>query len=113
MIDFMPYKDPEKLREAARKSSLAYYYKNKDQVKRNALKSKKRRKELLNGLKRKPCMDCGGEFPPVCMHFHHRDPKEKLFEIADKLTCSIIKLMEEISKCDLICANCHAIREWI
>lgn len=61
-------------------------------------------------LKNKPCMDCGGTFPPECMDFDHVRG-EKRFGIGSILPhCSEEKLMEEIAKCDLVCSNCHRIR---
>lgn len=52
-----------------------------------------------------PC----GEADLRCLDFHHRDPKIKTcqaFECVDR-GWSIARIMTEIAKCDLICANCH------
>jgi hypothetical protein len=66
---------------------------------------------LLVGLKSKPCMDCGGTFPPYVMDFDHRDPSQKSRGVS-QLTGSgwTAGLLAEIAKCDLVCANCHRIR---
>ena len=72
----------------------------------------KRRKEL----KRKAvahlggqCSRCGYSKCTEALQFHHRDSKEKEFTISDAgLTRSWAKLLAEIEKCDLLCANCHA-----
>ena len=56
----------------------------------------------------KPCTDCGREFPPVCMDFHHRDPGAKDFSVSQAKT--VTQVQAEIEKCDLICACCHRIR---
>lgn len=59
------------------------------------------------------CADCGGKFPPCCMHFDHvpeRGPK--LFNLGSG-DYSIKAVQAEIAKCDIVCANCHAIRTWI
>lgn len=59
------------------------------------------------------CADCGGKFPPCCMHFDHvpgRGPK--LFNLGSG-DYSIKAVQAEIEKCDIVCANCHAIRTWI
>lgn len=109
----MPYKDPERQKEASRAASLRYYSRNKEACKARSAAGKFLRKKLINELKDNPCMDCERSFPAVCMHFHHRDPSTKEFEIGDKFQCAIERLMKEIEKCDLICANCHAIREWV
>lgn len=41
--------------------------------------------------------------------FHHRDPKEKEFEIADarRNRKSIPSLQKELDKCDILCVYCH------
>lgn len=59
------------------------------------------------------CVDCGGKFPPCVFHFDHvpeRGPK--LFNIAN-CDRAIEDVKAEIAKCDIVCANCHAIRTWI
>src|SRR5882672_3695163 len=68
--------------------------------------------EWLRDLRRVPCLDCGGTFPPHVMDFDHRDPATKSFSLAaDKVLLKNRALLEiEVSKCDVICANCHRIR---
>jgi len=48
------------------------------------------------------------------MDFDHRDPSKKLFSIAAgrALLMSREKLSTEIEKCDIVCANCHALRTY-
>lgn len=60
-------------------------------------------------LRNKPCFDCKGTFPPYVMEFDHRDPSTKKFTIgSSKFGRKDFK--DELSKCDLVCANCHRIR---
>lgn len=68
------------------------------------------RKAWLSSLKTGPCLDCGVSYPPYVMHFDHRDPKSKQFQIAQSLTRAFRMVLKEIAKCDLVCANCHAER---
>jgi len=57
------------------------------------------------------CMDCGLRYPPVCLDFHHRDGTTKSFGLnIVNMYREFAVLMEEIDKCDLVCANCHRIR---
>lgn len=59
-----------------------------------------------------PCADCGQRFAPWVMQFDHRDGVEK-FESVSRLvtfTISEARFLEEIAKCDAVCANCHAER---
>jgi hypothetical protein len=71
----------------------------------------------LRDLRRRPCADCGQSFPPWVMDFDHRDPRTKSFALAagKALLKSREVLLVEIAKCDIVCANCHAIRtyNWI
>lgn len=85
---------------------------NLNQVRYNEYKYKGRRKkkEQVDKLKEVPCTDCGGEFPVCAMHFDHLPGCTKEFGIAASLTMSDEKLYNEIDKCEVVCANCHAIR---
>lgn len=67
------------------------------------------KREFLWSLKRKPCMDCGIEYPPYVMDFDHvRGVKE--FPISEGVMKSSIRILLEVAKCDVVCANCHRIR---
>jgi len=79
------------------------------QQKASNLARKAAMRAFVNEQKSKPCMDCGGTFPPVCMDFDHRDPALKVREIS-MFTGGWEALKAEIAKCDLVCANCHRIR---
>ena len=57
-----------------------------------------------------PCHDCGVVYNPWQMHFDHTDD-DKIANVSALATKgNIDKLIEEIKKCDLVCANCHANR---
>jgi hypothetical protein len=67
----------------------------------------------LKQQKSKPCVDCGLEWPTCVMEFHHRDPSVKVMPIAKALVNRSRRfVIEEIAKCDLLCANCHRIRTY-
>lgn len=68
------------------------------------------RQELLQKLKQRPCMDCGGWFPTCAMQFDHRDPALKTANISRLRGSSVQRILEEVAKCDIVCANCHFIR---
>ncbi len=59
------------------------------------------------------CADCG-ENHPATLHFHHTNPKEKEFNIAEWAHSgkSIEALEREMRKCIVLCANCHAKRHY-
>lgn len=85
-----------------------------------AKKSKPRRRKLaqvfLTWIKQAPCMDCGVQYPPYVMDFDHREPKasakDAVSALASRAAVSGGRLMEEIYKCDLVCANCHRERTY-
>lgn len=58
-----------------------------------------------------PCTDCGGEFHPAAMVFDHLPGTEKIENPATLASQGKRrKLEEELLKCELVCANCHAVR---
>jgi len=82
---------------------------NPEKVKEQRLKDKERRKEWYKKLKFEGCVKCG-ENRIVCLDFHHRDPNKKEFSVSGMLwTHSKKRILEEIAKCDILCANCHRI----
>ncbi len=61
----------------------------------------------------KTCTDCGRTFPPEAMEWDHLPGTVKLGEISSVIGKWSTKLIfEEIAKCELVCANCHAIRTY-
>ena len=64
-------------------------------------------------LKEGPCADCGGTFHPAAMHWDHRPGTTKLFDVSVGVPrYSLEAIFAEIAKCDLVCANCHAVRTY-
>ncbi len=69
----------------------------------------------MRDLKRAPCVDCGGSFPPWCMQFDHIDGagvKRANVSLLVAQGYSEAAMVEEIAKCELVCANCHANRTY-
>jgi len=58
------------------------------------------------------CMDCGKQFPDACYDFHHNRDKEECVSILIRNNVKLETILEEASKCDLVCANCHRIRHY-
>ena len=63
---------------------------------------------IFNLKRESGCKNCD-EYNPVALDFHHRNANTKVMEISRAISkgWSITRLMEEIEKCDLLCANCH------
>jgi hypothetical protein len=68
-----------------------------------------RARRQIQARKDRPCMDCGVQYPYYVMQFDHRDPATKLFIISMARAVGL-RLDAEMDKCDVVCANCHAIR---
>ena len=78
------------------------YYKEKARARTRAL--------VLKVQEIKSSLGCGrcGERHPACLHFHHRDSRHKEFSLARSASKSWERVLAEMLKCDLLCANCHA-----
>ena len=60
---------------------------------------------ILNYLRDHPCADCG-EDDPVVLEFDHL--RDKKFDISrGYIDVALDKLLAEIAKCEVVCANCH------
>lgn len=82
---------------------------------RERLRVKRRQDtEWVWQFKRKPCMDCGIQYDPWVMDFDHRPNETKSFQIGAYSYSSLTKakLLQEINKCDVVCANCHRVRTY-
>lgn len=77
---------------------------------RERVKARRRQvKETLVAEAGGRCSVCGYDRSAAALRFHHLDPSDKTFGLAERgLTRSIARCREETRKCALICANCHA-----
>ena len=105
-----------------RENSRTWYQNNKDRHKvagrptRTAWGKKRREdnKVLVDSIKATPCKDCGQKFAAWIMQFDHIDATKKRGNVATMVhNCATREaILEEISKCDVVCANCHANRTY-
>jgi len=82
----------------------------KYEERQNIIKNKriKDRQEFINNYKTDAgCAKCGYKKHPAALDFSHKDPKEKDFNISAGRFYSLDRLIKEIEKCDILCANCH------
>jgi Tfp pilus assembly protein PilE len=94
-----------------------HYNKNKKRYQSKSKEWKRSKKSenhnfLYNHvMKRGGCKECG-EKDYACIQFDHKDGSDKKscvsFLVSSHKPLSVIK--EEIEKCDILCANCHAKR---
>ena len=71
------------------------------------------RQWLIEFKKTASCVRCGFSHP-AAIQFHHWDAATKKFDIssAPTLEKSIPQVLEEMKKCEVICANCHLIHHY-
>lgn len=89
-------------------------YRNVEDRKRNRADRQRRIVDYVTEYKRQAsCAHCG-ERHVACLHFHHRNAEEKDFSISTAVFhgWGIERIMAEIAKCDVLCANCHAKHHW-
>lgn len=66
---------------------------------------------IIQDAKSVPCADCKVSYPTYVMQFDHLDAAAKEFNIGViGPTAGRSRLLAEIAKCDVVCANCHAER---
>jgi hypothetical protein len=99
-------------RECQREYSRAHYGRNKEAHNRrryaNSIRYRKRNKfALAEFLSKRACVDCGLRDPVVFEFDHVRGAKS--FTIGSMLHKAVSwkKILDEIEKCDIRCANCH------
>ena len=69
------------------------------------------RKVVMDHLQSHPCVDCGEADPIVLTFDHVRGRKSaSVSELMGGGGCSPDRVLKEIKKCDVRCANCHARR---
>lgn len=107
----MAFENDEDRRAYFRNRRREWYLRNREtELERMRTRQRTAKIEAVE-LKGGACMDCGFRGDPVCFHFDHRDPHSKTAGVS-VLLCSADRpaLLAELDKCDLVCANCHAIR---
>lgn len=103
--------------ECQREYSRAHYRMNKHRHnQQRADRTRQRRSEIRSWVaaqKSVPCADCGGRFPSVCMDLDHVRG-EKRFNVAQGVyDRTFSEVVEEVAKCDVVCANCHRVRTFL
>ena len=64
--------------------------------------------EIKTGV---PCADCGETFPIYVMHWDHLPGFQKIDQVSVMVSSRTREAaLEELKKCELVCANCHVMR---
>ena len=71
---------------------------------------RKVKREFLNKYKLNAgCEICGYKEHPVALHLDHIDPSQKKIKPSQLKKYSKASIMKELSKCRVLCANCHSV----
>jgi hypothetical protein len=77
----------------------------------NMARYRERNRELIREyLARHPCIDCGNADPRVLEFDHVRRKKEMNISSLVQRGCAWGRIVREIAKCEVRCANCHRLR---
>ena len=91
----------------------SHYKKNIGKYKQRATLHRKKYKKALQAFKDgKRCVDCNREFPAHVLHFDHLTGSIKKGNVSRLISSGFRMAFEEIKKCELVCANCHAARTY-
>jgi L-lactate utilization protein LutB len=99
-------------KEARRKYDREWHQKHK--ATQNARKKQRRKeiqlwfRELKSTLK---CVKCG-ENHPGCLEFHHVGEKDDNVSLMVARSLGRDRILAEIAKCEVLCANCHGKHHW-
>ena len=98
----------EKGKANALERNRKYAKRNPETLKASQKKYKEKKRQVVNEARSSGCVVCGYNKCNEALDFHHVDSSTKDKSISDLLCSgSIDALKEEISKCVVLCANCH------
>jgi hypothetical protein len=80
--------------------------KYKERNKRNRI----RIAQLVDDFKKHPCVDCGRQYEPFCMDFDHIGSKTMAIALMVHNTWGIKRILEEMTRTELVCVLCHKTR---
>jgi transposase len=98
------------------KATISYYLgagqKEKNLQRTRDMRSNKR-KYIQDYKQSHPCVDCGENYPYWMKDFDHLRDKEFNISRFSRELVSLDAVKKEISKCDVVCANCHRNRTYL
>jgi hypothetical protein len=104
---FMPNSDPLKQKASAHKHYLANTARVKARASEWTKKNRTRIRHFIWGYKSSiGCQHCGIDDWRV-LDFHHLGDKER--PVSNTGSWSLLRVLKEIAKCQVLCANCHRI----
>lgn len=108
----MEYNDSPKKQAYNKKYLKRHYKKNKQQYLERNAKRKMEIRQFVQSLKLK-CERCN-EMHPAALDFHHLNKKTKEITLGKVAEAGWSKerILKEITKCIVICSNCHRKEHW-
>ena len=111
----MPWKDKDRYKSESYREYMRVYQREwhqRHKVRRIARvhERKQNLSKFYNEIKvNAKCIRCG-ETHPATLQFHHLNPEQKDFNLAEAVRRGFSKerIQEEMAKCEILCANCHA-----
>lgn len=106
-------KDTSKFKESTKKRHAKWFQRNKSEAVEKNRQKKWERRNWLNDYKlQKGCSQCGFNKCVAALNFHHcnGEKEESLSRMIKRFGLERIK--EEVKKCVVLCANCHATLHW-
>lgn len=101
----MPYKDPI---AAKARGIRRYATRDKESWNRYRRELYQRTSKVFQDFKKTLCCKSCGKSGSSDLHFHHRNPLDKLFDISTRACiCLSEMVLIEIGKCDVLCRQCH------
>ena len=107
----LPESERAEVREKNSVATKAYLEKHASRRRDTTFSRRVERVPIIREAKDRPCADCGIQYPYYVMQFDHVRG-EKKFNIGGGWNNSIEAILEEIDKCEVVCANCHAERTY-
>lgn len=87
----------------------AWYQKNKEKrIAINAAYRRRIRERIAKIKVERGCVDCGYNASHHALDFDHLRDKE--FSLGAAQSVSWERVVKEIEKCEVVCANCHRVR---
>jgi hypothetical protein len=113
----VPYKDPVQRRDYNRRYQKLYYEENKTKRRSEVANRRKDIRKWFDDFRRNSeCAVCGlnGKDCPWLLDFHHTDPANKENSISYLVNNGYSKkrILSEIEKCEVLCANHHRQHHW-
>ena len=100
-------------RKQKRWCSPEYYERTSFKINERRRWKTSRRRHWLNNYKIiKGCERCGYNAHGAALHFDHMDPSKKVDQVSKMLKGNRGRLIEEVRKCRVLCANCHAVKTY-